>query len=81
MSEDNFSPENVPQENSTPPVNQETPSGGGGKALGIGVGIGIVIIVVCVLAICFIVGILCLLGPVVGSVFSNIVENLGTPTP
>ena len=55
---------------------------GTGKGMGIGLGIGIAIIVILVLVMCVCVAIFCLLGPAVGNVFSNIVENLEmTPVP
>ena len=66
--------------------NQEGKSGGAGKAIaiGAGVGVGLLVILPLILLLCAIVviAILLLMGPVVGNVFSNIVENLDiTPTP
>jgi hypothetical protein len=70
------------QENMVNPPEIESPSSGAGKGISVGVWIGIGLIVVCVLAVCAIAAIMCLLGPVVGNVFSNIVENLEmTPVP
>ena len=65
---------------------QEGKSGGAGKAIaiGAGVGVGLLVILPLILLLCAIVviAILLLLGPTVGNVFSNIVENLDiTPTP
>jgi len=40
-----------------------------------------VLLVVCVLAACCIFVILALTGPSVGNVFSNIIQNMPTPTP
>lgn len=63
-------------------ANQESTSGGAGKAVGIGVWVLIALIVICILAACVIIAVLMLLGPAVGNVFSNIVENLEvTPVP
>jgi hypothetical protein len=41
----------------------------------------VVLLVVCVLAVCCVIAALTLLGPSVGNVFSNIIENMPTPTP
>ena len=41
----------------------------------------VVLLIVCVLAACCVIAVLTLLGPSVGNVFSNIIENLPTPTP
>ncbi|MBN1994460.1 MAG: pilus assembly protein [Anaerolineae bacterium] len=47
-----------------------------------GVWVLIALIVICILAACVIIAVLMLLGPAVGNVFSNIVENLEvTPVP
>ena len=40
-----------------------------------------VLLIVCALAICCVIAILTLLGPSVGNVFSNVIENLPPPTP
>ncbi len=40
-----------------------------------------VLLIVCVLAACCVIVVLAMLGPSVGNVFSNIIENLPTPTP
>lgn len=72
------------QENEVASQENQQGLSGAGKAIGIGAGVGIGIIalvVVCILAACVIIAILLLLGPVVGNVFSNVVENLGTPMP
>ena len=39
------------------------------------------LLIVCVLIACCVIAIPALLGPSVGNVFSNIIENLVTPTP
>lgn len=74
------------QENGVIQDNQENKSDGAGKAIaiGAGVGVGLLVILFLILLLCAIViiAILLLTGPVVGNVFSNIVENLEmTPTP
>ncbi len=70
------------QENMVNPSEAESTSDGAGKAIGITAAVIIGLIVVCVLAACVVIAILLLLGPVVGNVFSNIVENLEmTPVP
>ncbi len=62
-----------------PPAPEAAPSGGSRLPL-------ILIIVLVVLALCILIPIcviviLALLGPAVGNVFSNIIQNLPTPTP
>lgn len=53
----------------------------GGRAGGPVLAILLALIPILVLVAIVVIAILLLLGPVVGNVFSNIVENLGTPTP
>lgn len=42
--------------------------------------IGALVLLVCILPVCVIIG-LALLGPSIGTVFSNMVEELATPAP
>jgi hypothetical protein len=41
----------------------------------------VVLLIVCVLIACCVLVVPALLGPSVGNVFSNIIENMPTPTP
>jgi flagellar basal body-associated protein FliL len=52
----------------------------GGKRNTLLIVVIVVVVLLCALALCVVVA-LALLGPALGNVFSNIVTELGTPTP
>jgi hypothetical protein len=72
----------VTEENSGTPTDVENTSGGAGKSVRITLGIIIGLVLLCILVACVVIAILLLLGPTVGNIFFDVVENLEmTPTP